>query len=97
MVAATALASVVNGVMISLFIIAGGPVSGGHFNPLITMGTFAARLAGAPRAVLYVGFQSLGAVVGGFMVRVSLGRGRDGVRGVAGCTVDGGLVSAGEA
>ncbi|KAJ4289698.1 hypothetical protein N0V90_011027 [Kalmusia sp. IMI 367209] len=48
------IASVANVFLISLFIFGGGPVSGGHFNPLITMATFAAQLAAFPRAVFYV-------------------------------------------
>ncbi|KAF1970211.1 aquaporin-like protein [Bimuria novae-zelandiae CBS 107.79] len=96
-VTATVIASLANALLIALFIYGGGPVSGGHFNPLITMGTFVAKLAALPRVVLYVGFQCAGAVVAGFMVRVSLGEGRDGLSVVPGCTMDTGLVTPGEA
>lgn len=95
-VTAVAVGSVANVFLISLFIFGGGPVSGGHFNPLITMATFAARLAAFPRAVLYVVFQCGGAVVAGFVLRASLG-GRQEVGVVPGCTVDTAVVTAGEA
>lgn len=96
-VTAVAIGSIANVFLISLFIFGGGPVSGGHFNPLITMATFAAQLAAFPRAVLYVAFQCIGAVVAGFMIRVGLGDGREGMRVVPGCTVDTEVVSPGEA
>jgi hypothetical protein len=87
-----AFGSMVNMVLISLFIFAAGPVSGGHFNPLIT-----ARLAIFPRTILYVMFQSLGAVVAGFLVRASLGGKPEDLPLVPGCYIDTGLVSPGEA
>jgi hypothetical protein len=92
-----AFGSMVNMVLISLFIFAAGPVSGGHFNPLITMSAFAARLAIFPRTILYVMFQSLGAVVAGFLVRASLGGKPEDLPLVTGCYIDTSLVSPGEA
>jgi hypothetical protein len=74
-----------------------GPVTGAHFNPLITMGTFCARLTSLPRMILYIIGQSIGAILGAFMVRASLGVGKHGVRVVPGCFIDSSLVSPAEA
>lgn len=57
--------------IISLFILAFGPVTGGHLNPFITFATFFARLTTFPRLVLYVGFQLAGAVLAGLLARAS--------------------------
>jgi hypothetical protein len=96
-VAPAAFGGIVNVVLISLFIFAAGPVSGGHFNPLITMSTFAARLSIFPRTLLYIVFQSLGAVVAGSLVRASLGGKPEDLPPIPGCYIDTGLVSPGEA
>jgi glycerol uptake facilitator-like aquaporin len=61
-----------NAILLSLFIFAAGPVSGGHLNPTITIATFLSRLSTFPRAVLYVAFQVGGAGLGGLLVRASL-------------------------
>lgn len=92
-----AFGAIANTFLITLFIYAGGPVSGGHFNPLITMSTFFARLSIFPRTVLYILFQCAGAVVAGFLVRVSLGRPAALFRGVPGCYIDPLIVSPGQA
>ncbi|KAF2002992.1 MIP transporter [Amniculicola lignicola CBS 123094] len=86
-----------NWILIALFIYAGGPVSGGHFNPLITMSTFFARLSILPRTVLYVLFQCTGSVVAGFMLRASLGEGPKPFETVPGCYIDTSLVTPGQA
>lgn len=87
----------VNLVLISLFIFAAGPVSGGHFNPLITISTFMARLSIFPRTLLYVVFQCLEAVVAGFLVRASLGLKPEDIPPVPGCYIDTSVVFLGEA
>ncbi|KAF2826201.1 aquaporin-like protein [Ophiobolus disseminans] len=96
-VAPAAFGGLVNLVLISLFIFAAGPVSGGHFNPLITMSTFTARLSIFPRTLLYVMFQCLGAVVAGFLLRASLGVKPEEIPPIPGCYIDTSLVSPGEA
>lgn len=78
-----------NTILLSLFIFAAGPVSGGHLNPTITIATFFSRLSTFPRAVLYVTFQVGGAGLGGLLVRASLDT-RD--YKVGGCTIDTTLV-----
>jgi glycerol uptake facilitator-like aquaporin len=46
-----------------------GSVSGAHFNPLITLGTFFARLTTFPRMVIYVSAHTIGAALAGLMLR----------------------------
>ncbi|KAF1844555.1 uncharacterized protein K460DRAFT_246560, partial [Cucurbitaria berberidis CBS 394.84] len=96
-VAPAAFGSIFNGILIALFIFGAGPVSGAHFNPLITMATFTARLSIFPRTLLYVVFQSLGAVIAGFLIRASLGLAPEEFPPVPGCYVDASLVTPGEA
>ena len=80
-----------------MLIVPSPSVSGAHFNPLITMATFTARLSVFPRTLLYVVFQSLGAVVAGFLIRASLGLKPEEIPHVSGCYVDTSLVTAGQA
>jgi len=87
-------AGITNAIFLTLFIFSCGPLSGGHVNPTITMATFFARLSTFPRTILYVVGQTLGATVGGALVRASLGT-KDFV--VGGCFIDESLVSQGEA
>jgi hypothetical protein len=96
-VAPAAFGSIVTGLLIALFIFAAGPVSGAHFNPTITMATFTARLSVFPRALLYVLFQSVGAVVAGFLIRASLGLKPQDIPPIPGCYIDTSLVTPGEA
>jgi len=63
--------AIVNVLVISLFIFCLAGVSGGHFNPLITLGTFFARLTTFPRMTLYVAFQTAGGALAGLLVRAS--------------------------
>ncbi|KAF2398743.1 MIP transporter [Trichodelitschia bisporula] len=82
--------------LISLFIYSAGPISGGHFNPLITLSTFMTKLTSLPRAILYVSFQCIGAVVGGFILRAALG-GPKPLAIIPGCYVDSSLVKQSQA
>ncbi|KAF2660890.1 MIP transporter [Lophiostoma macrostomum CBS 122681] len=92
-----AFGSIANFLLITLFIYAGGPVSGGHFNPLITMSTFFARLSILPRTILYIAFQCAGAVIAGFLVRAGLGAPPEDFHAVPGCYIDTSLVTPGQA
>ncbi|OCT52833.1 hypothetical protein CLCR_10497 [Cladophialophora carrionii] len=92
-----AIASIVQVFLISLFIYAAGPVTGAHFNPLITMGTFATRLSSLPRTVLYIILQCLGAIVGAYLVRAALGLSPRSLHVVPGCYIDSALVAPAEA
>lgn len=96
-VATVAIAALAQWPLISLFIYAAGPVTGAHFNPLITIGAFCARLSSLPRTVLYVLFQILGAVVGAFMLRAVLQLSPAELVIVPGCFIDTSLVSSGSA
>ncbi|KAL6408822.1 hypothetical protein AUP68_07768 [Ilyonectria robusta] len=64
---------ITNFVFLSLFISSFGAVSGAHFNPLITIATFFARLCSLPRMILYLFFQIGGSVLAGLLVRASYG------------------------
>lgn len=66
-------ASLLNAASLSLFIFAAGPASGGHLNPSITMATFFAGLSTLPRSVIYIVAQTVGAIVGGYWLRLGLG------------------------
>ena len=83
--------------LISIFIYAVGPVTGAHFNPLITLGTFTAKLSSLPRTFLYVGFQCAGSVVGSFLVRASLDIGKEQMKIIPGCYIDSSIVTPGSA
>jgi glycerol uptake facilitator-like aquaporin len=83
-----------NFILLSLFIFAFSPVSGGHLNPNITIATFFARLTSFPRMVLYVAFQTIGATLAGLLIRAAYGT-RNFVAG--GCEIDTALVPVGDA
>lgn len=89
--------SLTTALLISLFIYAAGPVSGGHMNPLITMSTFTAKLSTFPRTLLYVVFQCTGSVIASFFARASLGAGPAAFRTVPGCYIDTTVVTPGQA
>lgn len=84
---------ITNMIILPLFIYCLGPVSGGHLNPLITISTFTARLTTFPRMVLYVLFQTSGGLIGGLILRSSLG-----TRAfqTGGCSIDTALVPTGD-
>lgn len=71
--AISAYAALVNFVSLSLFVFAAAPASGGHLNPSITMATFFAGLSTLPRSVIYIVAQSVGAIIGGYWLRLGLG------------------------
>lgn len=91
------IASIFQIIQITLFIFAAGPVSGAHFNPLLTFATFTTKLTSLPRAVLYILAQCAGAVIGAFVLRAALGEGTEGLIRAPGCYVDSSLVSRSEA
>jgi len=59
--------------LLALFIYALSPSSGGHVNPLITFATITAALTGFSRGFLYIVCQTLGAAIGGGLIRGSFG------------------------
>jgi glycerol uptake facilitator-like aquaporin len=64
-------ANIINAILLALLIFSFGAVSGAHFNPLITVGTFFARLTTFPRMVLYLTAQISGATLAGLLLRAS--------------------------
>lgn len=70
---AAAYAGITNIFLISLFIFAMAPSSGGHVNPTITFSTMTAGLTGFSRGVLYLIAQTAGAALAGGLIRGSLG------------------------
>src|SRR5258705_6496660 len=69
-IAAIALA---HGLAIMAFAFAYGPVSGGHMNPAVTVGVFAAGAIGATEAIGYVISQLVGGIAGALLLRTLLG------------------------
>lgn len=63
------------GVNLTLFIFAALPASGGHINPLITLGSFAIRSSSLPRTLLYIAGQTIGATGGAGLLRAAVGPG----------------------
>lgn len=55
--------------ILSLFILATAPSSGGHLNPSITMATVLTGLTSLPRGILYILAQSAGSIVGSAVVK----------------------------
>ena len=62
-----------HGLTIMVFAYAYGDVSGGHFNPAVTVGVLAAGAMSAGRATGYVVSQMLGGAAGAMLLRVVLG------------------------
>lgn len=61
------------------------------------MATFMAKLTSLPRALLYVGFQCIGSVVGGYLLRAALGVSAEGLVMSPGCYIDSTQVPPGSA
>jgi aquaporin Z len=62
-----------HGLVIFVFACAYGPVSGGHFNPAVTVGVLAAGAIGLGEAVAYIVAQLVGGIVGAELLRLVLG------------------------
>lgn len=59
--------------LLTLFIYAFAPSSGGHMNPVITFATMVTGLTGFSRGILYMTGQTAGAALAGGLIRGSLG------------------------
>lgn len=59
--------------LLSLFIYASAPASGGHINPTITFATMTTGLIEFPRAILYLCAQTIGGGLAGGLIRGSFG------------------------
>ncbi|KAK0613174.1 aquaporin-like protein [Immersiella caudata] len=64
---------VVNTLLLSVFIYATAPASGGHVNPMITFSTLLTGLCPLPRAIIYMCAQIAGSSVGGGVLLGVLG------------------------
>ncbi|KAF8848050.1 aquaporin-like protein [Acephala macrosclerotiorum] len=95
--AGAAYAGVTNLILISLFIFAMAPSSGGHVNPLITFTTVTTGLTGFSRGVLYVIAQTIGAALAGCLIRGSFGRDLTKLYQGGGCQFDPSLINVGQA
>lgn len=69
----TALAPVSIGAMLTAMIFATGKVSGGHFNPAVTLGVFLRGKVDSLNAAAYVGSQLFGGFLAGFVYMEGLG------------------------
>ncbi|OAL28203.1 hypothetical protein AYO20_09531 [Fonsecaea nubica] len=65
------IAAPINIILLALLIFSFGAVSGGHMNPLITVGTFFARLTTFPRLVLYLVAQISASALAGLLLRAA--------------------------
>jgi MIP family channel proteins len=65
--------AIAHGLTIMVFAYAYGEVSGGHFNPAVTVGVLAAGAMRVGRAIGYVVSQILGGALGAMLLRVVLG------------------------
>jgi len=83
--------------LISLFIYAVAPASGGHLNPMITFATMVTGLTGFARGITYMVGQTLGAAVAGGLIRGSFGRGLTATYQGGGCLIDTTTISEGQA
>lgn len=66
-------------------------------NPLITIGTFFARLSTFPRTLLYVLFQTAGSTIGAFILRAGLDNGPLPVQQLGGCYMNTSIITPGSA
>jgi aquaporin NIP len=61
------------GLVIAVMVAAAGPISGGHFNPAVTLALWLARELPGGRAAGYAAAQVAGALAGAALLRASLG------------------------
>lgn len=69
----SAYVGITNIFLLSLFIYACAPASGGHVNPTITFATMTTGLIEFPRAILYLCAQTIGGGIAGGLIRGSFG------------------------
>ncbi|KAF1815632.1 aquaporin-like protein [Eremomyces bilateralis CBS 781.70] len=82
--------------VVALLVYATAPISGGHMNPMVTIGTFLNGLTSLPRAILYVIAQLIGSTIAAYLIKGMYGRELD--RSLwGGCWVDSDVVSPGQA
>ena len=62
------LTPVIIGLALAVLVYAGGPISGGHYNPAVSLGIFLIGRMGAKKTLLYIIFQIFGAAYAALMV-----------------------------
>ncbi|KAF2429798.1 aquaporin-like protein [Tothia fuscella] len=85
-----------NIILLSVFIYATSPASGGHMNPMITWATFWSGICPLSRGVLYILGQTLGSALTGGLLRGVFGMDRSLKYHGGGCTFDPSVVSIGQ-
>lgn len=60
--------AVAHGTVLAVMISALGHISGGHFNPAVTLGLLTAKKVDGRKAFIYVGAQLVGAVLAGYLL-----------------------------
>lgn len=94
---APAYAAISNIFLLTLFIMAFAPGSGGHINPLITFSTMIVGLTGFSRGILYLTGQTIGAALAGGVLHGVFGAERAVEFKGGGCYRDPGTVTSGQA
>ena len=94
---AAAYAAVSSIFLLSFFILAIAPGSGGHINPIISFSTMITGLTGFSRGMLYLAAQTLGAALAGGALRGSFGQERASIWKGGGCFREPGTITAGQA
>jgi MIP family channel proteins len=61
--------AIAHGVMLAVMVSALGPISGGHFNPAVTIGLWIAKKVDSQTVIFYIGAQLIGGVLAGFLLR----------------------------
>jgi aquaporin Z len=63
------------GLTLTVLIYSLGPISGGHFNPAVTLGLTLANKFSVKNSIPYIIFQCLGAILGGFILyHIAIGK-----------------------
>ncbi len=62
------LTAIIIGLALAVVVYIGGPISGGHYNPSVSLGIYLIGRMGSKKTLLYVAFQFFGAVYAAFMI-----------------------------
>ena len=64
----SALTPVIIGLALAILVYAGGPISGGHYNPAVSLGIYLIGRMGSKKTLLYIIFQIFGAAYAALMI-----------------------------
>ena len=62
------LTPIIIGLTLAILVYAGGPISGGHYNPAVSLGIFLIGRMGSKKTLLYIIFQIFGAAYAALMI-----------------------------